>query len=341
MLVMASHAAMAEGQDVFLTDGLQAPSSGGLTLPTAQHDLEKSALPMQGLDASEAFPQDAMKFASHRSQTCTNAGCCECNCSECCPSGRWLTTAEIVVLDYDREQGTRVGGTPAEIVDWGLEISPRLTLAWLGTGRSGIRGRWWMFDHHETPVSNEPNSFLEVDTYTADIEYFKLMPLTPRWSADFSLGCRYNSFEETMEDRFPLGQPQGPVEFRQHAFDGIGPTIGLETQWSIFYGLTVYARVRGSFLWGDMTRINSTLVSTTTEQFTDSTQTILESGAGVELCRPLCGSYLMRLRFGFEYQSWYNYSSDFLALDNANESIWTNRTDVNFIGFNGGLGIEF
>lgn len=155
------------------------------------------------------------------------------------------------------------------------------------------------------------------------------------------VGCRYNDFTERMEDRFPVGQPQAPVEFRSHSFSGFGPTVGLESQWNLIFGLSLYAHVRGSFLWDDMTRINSTLTSVTVEEFSDSTQTIFETGAGVEISRFLFGSYLVRARCGFEYQSWYNYSSAFAALDNVNESIWAGRTDVNFVGFAGGIGIEF
>jgi hypothetical protein len=231
---------------------------------------------------------------------------------------------------YHRADGVRVGTAEKnDDAEFDQEITPRLTIGWVGTSGLGVRVRYWEFDH-EAPAVEDNGSVVDVDTFTLDFEVFDTFCLNRNWDLEIAAGIRYNDFEEVMLD-IP-----GDNDIRINDFDGFGIVVSAELRRLVGTNGALFVRARSSILMDDKDILNDpgqgqkvTLI--------DVVVGTTELAFGYDYVMPQCdGSYYF-VRLSAEWQTWYNYSSGFE--DTENNEDFAGPADVGFAGFGIGIGL--
>ena len=237
-------------------------------------------------------------------------------------------SAEAVFLKYGRTDGTRVGVVaPGEDVNSNYEITPRVTFGWVGEDGFGARVRYWEYDH-ATPANEGGDSNLSVDTYICDFELFETFALNDNWIVEFAGGLRYNQFEEFMTD---------DGDNRINRFSGLGGLVSGELRRMIGAQSAVFGRARGAMIMDDKRIFNNDTPPIQNVVLGDVTVGMLELAIGYDYLIPLgCGNQAF-IRGQAEWQNWYNYSSSFTDLNNAER--FAGGSDVSFHGFGISMGI--
>lgn len=248
------------------------------------------------------------------------------DCAECCePGGGFVGTLEATFFRYHRADGVNFGSDAGEDVEFGFEISPRITLGYAGSDGFGTRLRWWRYEERGEPIDDN-DGFICVDTYTLDWELFDTIHIDCNWSVEISGGLRVNEFEEVLRE-------SDEEDTRENDFNGFGGLFGLEVKRCLAEGLFVFARLRGSILMDDKRVYNRDGGMLFQDRLLlDSTQGMLELALGCEYADQLESGATLFLRFQGEWQNWFNYSSAFNP-----EYMFTGPSDVGF----GGIAVSF
>ena len=290
----------------------------------------------------------------------------------CCECGGWYAAADVVfvapfqsnnsaVLDISDNNATNHG------FDWDLEDSYRYEVGYLSSPCNlGWRARYWHFDQHSNfshlgsgfgsdtvvgwagQVHDDDDDLVgieDVDTIVAqqsiDARVVDLEMLRQISSGtDVSFGFRYASIDQRYAAAIDDGDALVDADMN---FDGFGPTIGIDTRYSLCRRpLTIFATARGSLLYGnsqflldqDNNDSDDGLDLANDEALAGSAQIQL----GIEYSR--CGFFL---RTALEAQYWMNVGSanptayghgseDYMEADNP-----TNH-DLGFYGVSVGGG---
>jgi hypothetical protein len=258
--------------------------------------------------------------------------CCDPCCDPCCSSGGIVATAEATFFRYHRADGVRVGTNQNnDEVEFDFEISPRITVGWVGADGFGARVRWWDYDHTAPSVAGEP---LTVDTYLVDVELFDTIQLNCNWALEVSGGLRFNEFTETMNDT-------GDAQVRVNDFSGFGGLVGMELKRCLDNNSALFVRVRGAILMDDKFIRNDANVPNTVTLL-DSTQGMVELALGYEYHQDLGYGAVLFARATAEWQNWFNYSSAFedtTDVATADAQDFGAPSDVGFGGFAFAVGV--
>lgn len=301
-------------------------------------------------------------------------GCCDPCCNSCCNSCGGSCgycgsagvefRAEALLLSYHRADGSRVGTEVNEHVNPSYNIAPRLTLGYKGCDGSGVRMRWFDYNHSELSgnrvdmdydkdsVNDPPNEvlgdedteFLKVDTFNYDIEWYSDICLNQCWTMEVSFGYRHNDFSEVLVDSSE-GQPASGGDLRATFGNFEGTVLGLETRRHFCRG-TLYGGLRGSVLFGDRSQLhfeNGQLAQA--NRLNDAVVGIWEISFGYERSWCLRNGALAYVRLGAEVQQWENFSSSLDFDPTAPAQQGSDRVrlggpaDVGFTGFTTAIGI--
>jgi hypothetical protein len=260
-------------------------------------------------------------------------GCCAdtrgtCGCFEpCCHCPGFWGMAELMWFKYHRADGVRTGTDEAgDDAEFDLEITPRITVGYVGQDGLGFRIRYWDFEHD---ALDNDNGFVNVDTYTWDFEVFDTFCLNRNWDLEIAAGIRYNEFEETLFDDEP--------DLRVNRFEGFGIIVGAELRRLVGANGALFARARGTILMDNKNIINVGATTNQTVELVDVVVGTTELAFGYDLIAPQCdGSYYF-LRLQAEWQTWYNYSSAFE--DTEDNQDFGGPADVGFAGLGVALGL--
>ena len=175
-------------------------------------------------------------------------------------------------------------------------------------------------------------------TWTVD-EHFQLRTLggIRLASLDFDYGSRYDG-----------GQAQSAMVTNRSAFDGAGPTAGLEAQWTLGRGLGLIGRTRGGLLYGDF---SSEVVETNGVANAVLPPAVLTnlgddfSGVTPFLSVALGGSWQWRnihLTAGYEVTHYFGVASQPVLVDDFAEGKYVRkRNDFSFDGVFFRLGVTY
>jgi len=266
-------------------------------------------------------------------QSCCNAGG-SCGCFEpCCHCPGWWASAELIWFKYHRADGVRTGDDErGDDAEFDLEITPRLTVGYVGTDGLGARIRYWDHDH-DAPDNDA--GFVNVDTYTLDFEVFDTFCLNRNWDLELAAGIRYNDFEEFLFD------DEGAVDFaRVNRFEGFGIIVGAELRRLVGTSGAAFVRARGTILMDnkDVLNVNLTTGAGQNVELIDVVVGTTELAFGYDYISPIdCSSYYF-LRLQAEWQTWYNYSSSFNDVENG-EDVFDGPSDVGFAGIGVAVGV--
>ncbi len=216
-------------------------------------------------------------------QSCAPEGDCG---QQCCgpwghgPTVRWPTGIELTFLrpeiHNNRAFDAADGGSGQQEFDYDQELSPRLWFGYEQCDGSGWRITWWQFDHDPDRVfaplesgdaitSRAINGFeiapdsttdilvaaSSLNAYTFDFEFTRHAE-GDSWSTDASLGVRYGSTEQSYysQIRNSSGSLQSLTNYN-HWMRGVGPTVSLTAAEFVNCQTCLFARGRGSVLFGD------------------------------------------------------------------------------------------
>lgn len=263
----------------------------------------------------------ALEAGTDYCSDCCLPPCCEPRCH----NTGWVFSAEAIFFKFLKADGVRLGTESGDSVNGDYEITPRLTVGYVGPNGLGIRARWWEYDH-EVGRGDDPDEFLAVDTYTIDLELFDTFCLNPYWTIELSGGFRYNEHDEVILDN---------TENRLADFQGIGGVAAVEVVRCMGRG-SVFARARLAMLADDKFILNED--TNDDPPRLDSTQGMVELALGYQYSRCLDNGALFYARAFVEWQNWYNYGESLLQNNNGDE-LNSGPTDVGFFGGGVSLGV--
>lgn len=242
----------------------------------------------------------------------------DCNAC-CCQSGSLVFDLEGTFFRYHRADGVQ---DAANQIEFGFELSPRITLGYQTGDGLGVRLRYWDYDHN----ARSGNDVITVDTFTLDAEWFRKLQLACDTTLEFSSGIRYLDFSETL-----LFNTAATNE--DTSFSAPGLLAGLQVNQRVLGG-EIYARARGSLLMSDKRRSAG---AASVLDF-DTTHAITELSTGYQVSYCLASGAILDLRAGVEMQNWTNLSvsnnTSLLSVDDI-------PTDVGFGGFVIGAGLTY
>lgn len=303
---------------------------------------------------------------------------CGSGCGDCCangPSARLYAGFEAVIVKprfenniaYTRVESDGVSNTSftEREFDYDLEFSPRVYVGWRHSDGIGLRATWWHFDHTAgvaatNPPANGfgmiiPPAFADVDissnvptdsfaastdlnAYTIDIEATKETQFQS-WSLGVGFGFRYARVEQGYLARLSDAgnDPLGQIDYRQ-SIEGIGPTISAMAVRPITCQTAIFAKARGSLLYGDGESSLSagedldlaTPILTTHATNRDDLLSIAEIQVGLQWHSACYHVYQPFLTVAMEGQMWHGAGS-----------ATSEEGTLGFFGLNAGAGLQW
>ncbi len=262
---------------------------------------------------------------------------CESFCEDRCKQSGVFGEVELLLLQYHRADGIRIGTGAGESGEWDYKTSPRITLGYVSGSGLGLRGRYWEFDQFQ-PIGTVAGEGLGVDTFNVDFEVFETFDLSCNWKVELSGGLRYNEFTENMIN-------SGGVEDRRISVDGWGLMAGVEAQRKLRLG-SLYGRARGVVMLTDKHLYNELSGGGATQNLAlnDVTAGMLELSIGYELDHRLANGSVVFGRIGAECQYWSDYSNSFTVsnpISVDDESFWAGPAGVGFGGLVLSMGMRY
>ena len=216
--------------------------------------------------------------------SCTDA-CCACPMFYAGAEMVWLKphfnsatafSLSDLPLTPDGDDPSAMQNIPFE---YDYEISPRIWFGYRAASGTGVRARYWLYDHLASENvfdGNYPFASISVRVPNAIVEFPLLLPITGGWiEAAHRLDLETIDVEVTrditfgptvlrvagglryldMSQEYKACATDGTycyamVDYDQH-FEGIGPTIALEVGHELWCCFSIYAHVRGSVLFGN------------------------------------------------------------------------------------------
>lgn len=289
---------------------------------------------LAGFMGRAAYGFDGGCACGHDDGCCCEPSCCadalcDACCDDCCGDPGYFAEAELLFLKYHRADGVRTGtDEPGDDSEFDYEEAFRFTVGVIGPDGLGIRVRYFDYDH---TALDRDNGFIDVDTFTIDVEVFESCDMCCNWSLELAAGIRYNDFQEILLD------DEGP-DTRINQFAGWGGIVGAEVRRALGERRALYARVRYAILTDDKSVLNAEPAGNPVI-LVDTIGSIAEISMGVEGTRCLSNGALGYARIGFEWQIWENYSSSFE--DTEDNDDFSGPSDVGFIGLTTTIGVRY
>ena len=177
-----------------------------------------------------------------------------------------------------------------------LKAAPRITVGYTAANGMGIRARWWEFSQVETGNAQDPADFIDVDTYTVDLELFHNLALNDVFDMEISGGVRYNDFREALHD-----VSSGADRLHLNEFDGIGLLGALEFRGHLYRHGAVFGRGRIAGVVGDKIAFDDI---TDPVLLNDTIQGMYELALGYEYSRTLSNGTVLFAEVAGELQHW-------------------------------------
>jgi hypothetical protein len=272
-------------------------------------------------------------------------------------------------LDY-AIQSTNLTQTPGGVVesaDWHTESGFRV-----GTGFR-IPGQDWTFGITYMNISSHDNeataapaggtlyatltrggSFDQVDTASAfsnltfnviDLDFSHRIKCSDCFNLTVFGGGRFAWINQELNATYNGGPDHATNDNVSTPvfFNGAGLTIGGQGEWSVWHGVSLYARARGSLLSGqfrdsvtETTNNNSVVIVNVSEKF-DQIVPVAEMGLGLSYC---CEHW--HVSVGYELQNWFGMVNSLDFADASNIGKPSRRTsDLSLEGLAVQLGLAF
>ncbi|HYW78349.1 MAG TPA: hypothetical protein VE890_02195 [Thermoguttaceae bacterium] len=259
----------------------------------------------------------------------------------------WFTDASNLGI-YDAGANLSIAGN----FSYDYELTPRVSLGYIGSKGRGVRATYWQFNHAgkaRSLTQTDPNVIYGADwvhpwgmitalttapgqtmTLTNSIEAQALdleatQTMNFGWTEImFGGGLRY----AYLEKKFDAVVPGVDFLIGRQDFEGVGPTISMDVRLPIKYceGLGLYGGGRYSIMFGRSWAYGEN-GSDPFDYTLDEVMSIGEIGIGLEYTRSMSFLGLFTVRAGYEGQVWYEAGSP------SNVS-----GDLGFEGFNVKLG---
>ena len=239
-----------------------------------------------------------------------------------CRSTGLSVEVEATLFRYYRADGVRTNSTLGSEMTFGLQAAPRVTVGYTAANGMGIRARWWEFSQVETGNAQDPADFIDVDTYTVDVEVFQDMILNDIIDMEISGGVRYNDFREALHD-----VSSGANRLHLNEFDGIGLLGALEFRAHLYRHGSVFGRGRIAGVVGDRVAVDDI---TDLVLQNDTIQGMYELALGYQYSRTLSSGAVLFAEVAGELQHWQNFSSGFEDTNSSDD--FGGPADVGFAG---------
>lgn len=303
---------------------------------------------------------------SHDGGSCDS--CCYDTC--CRPCGFYAGAGVVFVKPHFQEnigfsRLVASGGIATSVqnsFDYDYDPSSRVWLGYVNEDGVGVRGTWWQYDHAAPQLVDFDPGFGtnlaligttgslvdQVSLLTTDLDagvarhelQFDVYDLeaTKRIFAGmtemtFSGGARYVSMRQRLRlDTIALNQTITGILFNDLAFDGVGPTFGMEMRRPVWHtGISLVGGARGSVLFGSRTQDYGAVTSTAAIGTFRREEQVMG---------------IFEVMIGAEYAYITGNGSRLFARGTAEAQLWTGAgsatngiTDMGLIGFGGYFGI--
>lgn len=301
---------------------------------------------------------EELAFVCNQPAPACAPACCDCDQSGCGGERNLIGGVEAVFLKPYYHNNVALRTYDPDVTrrerpfTYDFEISPRVWLGYVGDEGLGVRVRYWGYDQTSTittdggghvPVLITGINFSNLDNgdplsdrlqaYTLDGDVTQAMCLGS-WQLNFGGGIRGISKRQETGFTIGAGLPTTAIASIKSEFDGVGPTLFLETKRPIgCSGLALLGNVRGSCVFGDRTTTEElTYLGTTPDRRYERHQTdsmgIGEIQLGIEWSRCLSIGGHLAVQGLWEGQLWTGAGGP-----------WGQADDMGLMGFTLGVGI--
>ena len=299
---------------------------------------------------------------------------CEVDFCDSCHSGGWYIYYENVIVQpfftrnsaYYLEDPPAIDGYLEVPFDWDLTYSPRIEVGRLGDcGCLGWRVRYWHFDADSDLNATDPNgdifaafaddsiSFIGIDdaseaffSHSLKMDVVDAEVAFRECNRTYSGGIRYARMEQEY-----VGVEIAPgtdAFLATHDFDGFGLTTAVELQRPWRGGLSVFAKVRASLLYGESTwrAVNDDEDALLSNNNNDDLLAVGELQLGIDWRTCLGGGQVAFLTLALEGQYWANAGTggptNNAPFDEGNyQNANPQDADLGFFGGTIGLGLIY
>lgn len=310
-----------------------------------RRELAEGGAPMPAAAGAIAYSQGCCDSCCNSGcDSCCNSGCGCCNsccdscvCDSCCGLDAlayqtgcgWVVFGEALIVQPFNQLGTTGVGS------FNPELTPRVTLGWVGDCGFGIRARYWVFDH------SAPFDFLgaagsnRIQTHVVDLEGTDRICLG-KWIVTGSSGLRYVNFVNQIANPAIPGPLPILASITRDKFEGLGITSSIDIVRPFACNWSFYGNARYSILMGDVENSVAFLGIVVVNDTNRAIRGIAELGTGVQYNRCLGNGMNFVARAGFEAQYWQGFGAPTPPFFNNN-----NVSDMGFAGITTGAGISY
>jgi hypothetical protein len=321
---------------------------------------------IEALEADNA----AMVQGMHNGGGCSGGCvCCKPRCTPACyPNGFYGSVEAVVVTPYfsrnaafyvENDTSIPVDNFNEVSFDRDLEFSPRFEVGSLNECGMGWRVRYWNFDDDVVQAATGDNYYasfsggddqveIEIDGDTSiearhslDMDVLDLEASKLWQNLLFSAGLRYALMEQSYQAIGDSDEIRG-----DHDFEGVGPTLALEVYQPVSCRFSLFAKVRGSLLYGESSYVASDSVILDSDLQVRNNDEDLVAVSEIQLGarwmkRNSCGGAFF-ITTALEAQYWANAGTGLPGRVGTDDGNYIDQTsqeaDLGFFGFNVGAG---
>jgi hypothetical protein len=246
--------------------------------------------------------------------------------------------------------------------DWNAKYSPRVEIGFQPACGLGIRARYWYYDNEATVseftgdaqigfADNDigiDRSNTEINArHSLDLDVTDLEITASKGGLIYAGGLRYVRMDQEYSAYEIDDEEIGDELAAWHNFEGVGPTVAVEgSSGPRWCGFGVFAKARGSLLYGDSstyaTDLNATNPDVIIGHTRDDLISIAELQIGVDWQR-CCHWGTLYLSAALEAQYWFNAGSGAPGLVDDDDLSYHDESayssDLGFLGGTFGAGI--
>lgn len=256
---------------------------------------------------------------------------------------------DVTLLRFHKTGGVQTGsdmhtGKNPELVELGFIASPRFNLRFYRPNGMFVEASFFQFNHSAQGAGMDA---LTVNAYTFDLKFGQDIKIDDNWTMTWTGGPRRFRYEERLVDADEL-------EFNVDSSKGIGGVVSLFAKRRIGPGLLIGRVLQGwdRQLFGGATfaivhgdhRIRENRGVPTDIRFTDENWIQMEIATGTEMTRTLANGAEIYFRWGVEWITYENASSQFAGNEpglGMHENSVEPGADVGFGGFTAALGFRW
>lgn len=198
---------------------------------------------------------------------------------------------------------------------------------------------WTHYNSHTGGENHRNEHHWKIDFNVVDVLYGCEWDCSTCFALTPFGGLRFAQIKQKLHTHFISTVNGSPATFHgdsRENFWGLGPLFGVEGEWEVGSGFSLYGNISGAILFGEFDVKSNQIDEFTTginindlRKSPEAYQPVLDAGFGLRWKTCFCNERLLMLQLGFEHHSYFNHNQ------------FCNYEDLNLGGVSLAIGLQY